>query len=96
MLAHQNTVIQEVYQDVENKILVYNALKKKYKLTDVQIAYIGDDIPDLEILRIVGFSACPSDAIEEVKDSVDFVASREGGRGAVREVIDIILNQSSK
>ena len=88
--------IKEVYQDVENKILVYNALKKKYKLSDEQIAYIGDDIPDLEILCIVGFSACPFDAIEEVKENVDFVASREGGRGAVREVIDIILHQNSK
>ncbi|MEK7264385.1 MAG: HAD hydrolase family protein [Bacteroidota bacterium] len=88
--------IQEVHQDVENKILVYEMLKKKYTLADEHIAYVGDDIPDLGVLRAVGFSACPSDAMDEVKKNVDFIASREGGRGAVREVIDILLARKNK
>ena len=60
-------------------------------LADEQIAYIGDDIVDLPLLRRVGFSATVADAVEDVKPLVDYVTSRPGGRGAVREVCDMLL-----
>ena len=56
-----------------------------------QVAMIGDDINDLEIFEVCGFSACPSDAVQMVKDNVDLVLSRKGGEGAIREFVDEYL-----
>ena len=83
--------IQEVYQNLENKIEAYETIKKKLYLSDPDIAYIGDDEFDLPVLERVGFSAAPSDAIPGVKKRVHFVCTRSGGNGAVREVVDLIL-----
>ena len=60
-------------------------------LTDADVAYMGDDLPDLPILGRVGLSAAPLDAAEEVAARVHWVSSRPGGRGAVRELIELIL-----
>jgi 3-deoxy-D-manno-octulosonate 8-phosphate phosphatase (KDO 8-P phosphatase) len=70
---------------------VYEQIKTKWNLSDTEIAYIGDDEFDLPILECVGFSAAPSDAVTSVKKRVHFVCTRSGGNGAVREVIDLIL-----
>ena len=83
--------IQEVYQNLENKIEAYETIKKKLYLSDPDIACIGDDEFDLPVLERVGFSAAPSDAVPSVKKRVHFVCTRSGGNGAVREVIDLIL-----
>jgi 3-deoxy-D-manno-octulosonate 8-phosphate phosphatase (KDO 8-P phosphatase) len=58
---------------------------------DDEVAYMGDDVNDLGLLRRVGLSACPADARPEVLSAVHFVASRNGGRGAVRELCDLLL-----
>lgn len=55
-------------------------------------AYIGDDVNDLECMAKCGLSACPSDAMEQVKSSVDYVCKAKGGEGAVRELIDLITD----
>ncbi|MBM4168897.1 MAG: HAD-IIIA family hydrolase [Ignavibacteria bacterium] len=83
--------IRELHQGVEDKMETYRRLKQKYDLEDASIAYIGDDEPDLDILRIVGFSAAPLDAAEPVRKAVHYVCAVKGGEGAVREVIDLIL-----
>jgi 3-deoxy-D-manno-octulosonate 8-phosphate phosphatase (KDO 8-P phosphatase) len=83
--------ITEVYQNFENKIEAYESIKKKFTLTDANIAYIGDDEFDLAVLKCVGFSAAPSDAVPIVKKHVHYVCKQSGGNGAVREVIDLIL-----
>ncbi len=57
-----------------------------------QAAFIGDDLNDVPLLEAVGFSACPSDAVEEVKKKVDFVSGISGGNGVFREVADMILS----
>jgi len=85
--------ITEVHQNLENKLDVYESLKKKLNLTNADIAYIGDDEFDLPVLECAGFSAAPSDAIPSVKKRVHFVCTRGGGNGAVREVIDFILQK---
>jgi 3-deoxy-D-manno-octulosonate 8-phosphate phosphatase (KDO 8-P phosphatase) len=56
------------------------------------VAYMGDDVLDLPVIRRVGFSACPADAHDEVKGRVHYVCSKPGGHGAVREVVDLILS----
>ena len=83
--------ITEVYQNLDNKIDTYKSIKKKLNLTDANIAYIGDDEFDLAVLKCVGFSAAPADAVPIVTKHVDYVCNRNGGKGAVREVIDLIL-----
>ncbi|HEY6003751.1 MAG TPA: HAD hydrolase family protein [Anaeromyxobacter sp.] len=60
-------------------------------IPDEEVAYMGDDVNDIPLLRKVGLSACPADARPEVKEIVDFVARSPGGRGAVRELCDLVL-----
>jgi 3-deoxy-D-manno-octulosonate 8-phosphate phosphatase (KDO 8-P phosphatase) len=83
--------ISLVYQGSLKKIESYEDIKLKTGITDEQIAFMGDDVIDVPVLRKVGFSATPLDALPEVLAVVDYVATRNGGCGAVREVCDHIL-----
>ncbi|MDD3014330.1 MAG: HAD hydrolase family protein [Candidatus Gastranaerophilales bacterium] len=83
--------ILHVYQGAKNKILAIQDLMTIYKLDYSQIAYIGDDIPDICILEKAGLAFCPNDAVDEVKKICHFVLSKSGGRGAVREMTDFLL-----
>lgn len=83
--------IKEVHQGAKEKILVYESLLSRHSLTDAQVAYVGDDVVDLDIMRRVGFAACVADADPSVVPVAHLVTRAEGGRGAVREVINFIL-----
>jgi 3-deoxy-D-manno-octulosonate 8-phosphate phosphatase (KDO 8-P phosphatase) len=83
--------ISLVYQGSLKKIDSYNDIKDKTGLTDAHIAYMGDDVIDVPVLRRVGFSAAPLDALPEVRGVVDYVSTRAGGYGAVRDLCDHIL-----
>ncbi len=83
--------IKEVYQNIAKKIEVYSKLLKKYSLKDEEVAYIGDDLGDIPPLRKAGLAISPANGVEEVKRIVHYVTRASGGRGAVREAIDIIL-----
>ncbi len=74
----------------------YEEIKKQFNLDDESIAYIGDDVLDISILKRAGFSVAPADARDEVKAICDYVTVAPGGRGAVREVIDRILKRQGK
>lgn len=80
-----------VYQGVKNKLEVYTRLLEELSLRPAETAYMGDDWLDLPLLVRAGFSATPADAVAEVKQVVDYVAKRPGGRGAVREICDLII-----
>lgn len=80
-----------LYQGAKDKLVPYGEILQQSGLSDEEIAYVGDDLIDLPILCRVGFSATVSDAVDEVRERVDYVASRAGGRGAVREVCDFLL-----
>lgn len=84
--------IKEVYQGVLDKIEVLKSLVEKYNLDISQVAYVGDDVNDIECMKICGFTACPADATKQVKEACDFVSSFNGGDGAVRDFIDCILS----
>jgi len=86
--------ITDVHQRVFKKSVVYEKLLKKYRCTDENVAFMGDDIVDQELLRKAGLTAVPSDAEESVKGFADLVMTKGGGRGAVREFINIILKHS--
>lgn len=85
-----------VAQGSFNKLPDYEKIKQQLKLKDEQIAYIGDDILDMSILKRVGFSVAVSNARDEVKAICDYVTVAIGGNGAVREVIDKILIRQNK
>jgi 3-deoxy-D-manno-octulosonate 8-phosphate phosphatase (KDO 8-P phosphatase) len=83
--------ISLVYQGSLKKLDSYEDIKQKTGLADDQIAFMGDDVIDVPVLRRVGFSAAPLDALSEVLSVVDYVATLPGGCGAVREICDHIL-----
>jgi len=83
--------IEEVHQGALDKIIVYNDIIAKYGCTDEEVAFIGDDIVDVPIFKRVGLAVAVADADPEVKPYVDMTTKAEGGRGAVREVINMIL-----
>lgn len=82
--------IQHVYQGVTNKLEKLEELRNMLGLTYDQIAYMGDDLPDIQILQKVAIKACPNDAVDEVKKVCNFKSKYNGGRGAVRELADCI------
>lgn len=87
----KNLGIKELHQGSKNKIATLEEIMKKYNFTFDEIAYMGDDLPDICILEKVKLKGCPFDAIDEVKAVANFVSSKCGGRGAVREFCDYIL-----
>ncbi len=78
---------------VKNKIEIALEIVKQYNLTLENMAYVGDDIPDIELIKKCGFSACPADASEHIKKEVDYVANAKGGKGVVREIGELILDK---
>lgn len=84
--------VTEVYQGVKNKLPILEALMEKYELTFEEVSYMGDDEPDICILEKVGISACPFDAVNNVKNVCNYVAQCKGGKGAVRELCDFIFD----
>jgi 3-deoxy-D-manno-octulosonate 8-phosphate phosphatase (KDO 8-P phosphatase) len=83
--------IAHLYQNALDKLVPYHDLLGKTGLRDDQVAYMGDDVIDLPLLRRVGFAAAPADAIPDVLNHVHYVTRSRGGWGAVREVCDLIL-----
>ena len=87
----KNLGIKELHQGVKFKLPVLEQILEKYNLTFDNVAYMGDDLPDVCILEKVGLSCCPNDAVQEVQKVCKFKSKYNGGRGAVREVCDAIL-----
>ena len=83
--------IELVYQGALKKLDSYHDVKQKTGLIDSQIAYMGDDVIDVPVMRRVIFAAAPADALIEARNAAHYVTSLAGGRGAVREVCDLIL-----
>lgn len=87
----KNLNIKELHQGSKNKIATLEEILKKYNISFEEVAYMGDDLPDICILEKAGLPACPNDAVDDVKLKADFIAQKNGGRGAVRELCDFIL-----
>ncbi len=88
--------IKDVYQGALNKKEIFEKILSKHKLSTDEVAYLGDDIVDIPVLKRVGFSVAVDDALDVVKKSVDYVTKNSGGRGAVREVCEMILQVQGK
>lgn len=87
--------ISEVHQGIEDKLIQLKKVAEKYCILPEQIAYIGDDLNDLECIEFCGVTGCPADAVEEVREKVHYVCIHAGGKGAVREFIDNIMRDYS-
>ena len=87
----ENLNITEIYQGQKYKLPALDEILAKYNLKYENVAYMGDDIPDICILEKVGLASCPNDAVKEVRDICNFISSQNGGRGAVRELCDFVL-----
>lgn len=87
----EKLMIPEVHQGVMDKLSLVREMAGRHGLSMDEVAYIGDDINDLATLKAVGFSATPADGLPQVAEAVDYVCIKKGGEGAVREIIEMIL-----
>lgn len=83
--------ITEIFLGVSDKVAVYQQLVLKYKLEQAQVLYMGDDIPDLKVMQLVGLPTCPADAVPEIKAISNYISPYNGGRTAVRDIIEKVL-----
>lgn len=88
--------IRHYFKGQINKQAAYQELKTRLNLNDADFAYVGDDLPDLPIMKQVGLSVAVSNAVRQVKEIASWQTELHGGRGAVREVCDLILNAQNK
>jgi len=88
--------VDYIFQDCHNKLAVIERLVGQLGLSVQELACIGDDLPDLPLISYVGFGVAVANAVDEVKQHADYVTTRRGGSGAVREVIEYILKDTGK
>ncbi|MFL3008087.1 MAG: KdsC family phosphatase [Candidatus Neomarinimicrobiota bacterium] len=88
--------IKEVYNGSLNKLPIYDNLKKKYKLIDSQIAYVGDDLIDLSVMKKVGFPISVANGNDKVKELSVYITNASGGQGAFREALEWILMEQGR
>lgn len=91
-----NLGVTEVFMGSNNKVDVYTGVKAKYNIKDINIAYMGDDIPDYKVMQMVGLSTCPQDAAVEIKHISHYQSPFAGGRHCVRDVIEQVLRVQGK
>jgi 3-deoxy-D-manno-octulosonate 8-phosphate phosphatase (KDO 8-P phosphatase) len=85
-----------LHQGVSSKIETYEQIVEELLLEDEQVAYMGDDVVDLAVLNRAGLSAAPADAVEEVRSRVHWVSRCNGGHGAARELVEVILRAQGR
>ena len=88
--------VKEVFTGVPDKVVKLEEYMEQYQLRPEQVVFMGDDIPDLRVMRMVGVPACPQDAAPEVKEVSVFISAYPGGRGCVRDVIERTLKTQGK
>lgn len=85
--------VDYLYEGITNKVAVLDKIISSLQIDFRNVCYIGDDINDIPVMKLVGFSAAPRDAVDIVKKCVNFVSKLSGGHGTVREVIEYVLSQ---
>jgi 3-deoxy-D-manno-octulosonate 8-phosphate phosphatase (KDO 8-P phosphatase) len=92
----ENLGITEVHLNVKNKLLLLDNLLIQHRVTYDHILYMGDDMPDIEVMKKCGAPTCPADAVHQVKKESIYVSEKNGGRGCVRDVIEQVLTLHNK
>ena len=88
--------VHAVRLNAKNKLPVYREVLDELGAGPEEAVVMGDDLPDLPVMRSCGFAACPADAVGEVRRVADYIATLRGGRGCVREVVELILKRSGR
>jgi len=83
--------VYDIYMSAHHKLDAYQDLQDNYNLNPDEILYIGDDVPDIPVMKKVGVSCCPADAVSDVKAMADYISHKKGGEGCVREIIEQVL-----
>ena len=87
---------EDVYLRSRDKIEDFEDFCRKYELQADEVMYLGDDLPDIPVMAACGCGACPCDAVEEVKAIADYISTRPGGKGCVRECLEMVMKIQGK
>ena len=88
--------IEEIHLKSHDKIVPFNNFLSKYKLNKENVLVMGDDIPDIPIIKLAGIGCCPQDAVPEVKSVSNYISQKNGGKGCVRDVIEQVMKIQNK
>ena len=88
--------VEDIYMGCAVKIKTYDEFKRKYGFADDEIMYMGDDVPDYEIMRVCGCPCCPADACPDIKEISLYVSNKKGGYGCARDVIEQVMRAQGK
>ena len=96
LLRYQRLGLTDIVMNAGVKVVAYEQLKQRCGFSDDEIIYMGDDIPDYELMKRVGCPCCPADACPEIKEVSCYVSRYPGGQGCVRDVIEQVLRAQNK
>ena len=88
--------ITDIYLGISNKIEQFEEYTEVYNINPENVLYMGDDLPDYNIMKIVGLACCPKDAVPEIQNIVHYISQKKGGKGCVRDVIEQVLKVQGK
>jgi 3-deoxy-D-manno-octulosonate 8-phosphate phosphatase (KDO 8-P phosphatase) len=88
--------VKDVYLNSRSKVDHFNAFLKKHNLERSEVLFMGDDIPDYEVMKVAGVAVCPSDADSEIKQVASYISDKKGGEGCVRDVVEQVLRLHNK
>ncbi len=92
----KDLLVNKIYLNAYPKINLLGKISKDFRIKPFEMCYIGDDLPDCQVMKAVGFSVAVKNAAPEVKKIADYITKKQGGRGAVREVVEMILKANNK
>lgn len=95
-IRFQNLGINEIHLAAPDKVETFKKLLENYNIKPENILYMGDDIPDYHVMKLVGLATCPQDAVPEIKAISGYISHVNGGRGAVRDVIEQVMKVQEK
>lgn len=88
--------VKEVHLGVKDKVAVLKRFLEKQNIQRHQVAYMGDDLPDLEAMKFAGLTSCPQNAVPEIKGICSYISHRDGGKGCVRDLIEQVMRVQQK
>ncbi len=88
--------VKDIYMKSGHKVPAFHDFCNKYQLQTSDVLYMGDDLPDYEVMKLAGFSACPSDAAFEIREICSYISYQKGGEGCVRDIIEQVLRLHDK
>ena len=93
---YRNLGVDDIYMSAAVKITIYEQVKNKYGISDDEVIYVGDDVPDYEVMQRVGCPCCPADACPDIKAVSLYISPYEGGHGCGRDIIEQVLRAQGK